>query len=249
MTHGSLFSGIGGFDLAAQWAGIKNIFQVEKDEFCQKVLQKNFPDTDKYLDICEFNGAKYNGTVDIISGGFPCQPFSIAGRMQSTNDERFLWGEMFRVIKEVKPKWVIAENVQGLVNISDGLVLESLFTDMENEGYETQAYIIPAISKNAPHKRNRIWIVSTLANSSSVRDTRHELQSGKSKKIGQRWPSNETYSDSHWDRHWHEVATEFCRVDDGIPQRLDRVKSLGNAIVPQIAYEIFRIIKLINGVL
>jgi DNA (cytosine-5)-methyltransferase 1 len=240
LTHASLFSGIGGFDLAAEWAGITNIFQVEKDEFCQKVLNKNFPNTEKYRDIYEFNGTKYNGEIDIISGGFPCQPFSVAGKRKGTKDDRYLWDEMFRVITEVKPSWIIAENVGGLLTIEDGLVFEKCLSDLESENYSTQAFIIPAISKNAPHRRDRVWIV---ANNNGNGNKGFGVQFGNISKTGQRRKSDEENCNNSWEQNWYEVATEFCRVDDGIPNRVDRLKSLGNAIVPQVAYEIFQGIK------
>lgn len=161
MTHGSLFSGIGGFDLAAQRAGLKNLFQVEIDGFCQKVLQKNFPKVQKYGDIKEFDGTKYKGRVDIISGGFPCQPFSIAGKRKGASDDRYLWDEMFRVIREIKPRWIVGENVANLWNMG----LENMLSQVEGQGYEVETFIIPACAVNAPHRRDRIWITAYLKNS------------------------------------------------------------------------------------
>lgn len=160
MTHGSLFSGIGGFDLAAHWAGIENIFACEIDEFCTKVLTKRFPNTILYNDIKETSFEQYRGTVDIISGGFPCQPFSIAGKRAGTEDNRYLWGEMLRVVREVTPTWVIAENVRGLLTIENGNTFETVCDDLEISGYEVQSFIIPALSTGAPHKRDRLWIVA-----------------------------------------------------------------------------------------
>ena len=119
MTHASLFSGIGGFDLAARNCGIQNVFQVEINEFCRKVLLKNFPETKKYRDIKEFNGTEYYGTIDIISGGFPCQPFSVAGNQRGQEDNRYLWPEMLRVISEIKPAYVVGENVFGIIQFGN----------------------------------------------------------------------------------------------------------------------------------
>jgi DNA (cytosine-5)-methyltransferase 1 len=250
ITHGSLFSGIGGFDLAAQWAGYKNIFQVEIDEFCQKVLHKNFPNVDKYGDIKEFNAKIYNGRVDIISGGFPCQPFSFAGKKKGKQDDRYLWHEMLRVITEVKPKWVIAENVYGLVTMQNGMVLEQVLVDLESEGYEVQPYVIPACSKNAPHRRDRIWIV---ANAKSHRDrcqqdserlSWNERDSTGWERMGDKLDySSKTVAETSWERNWLDVASELCRTDDGVSNRVDRNKALGNAIVPHVAFEIFNVIK------
>ncbi len=161
MRHGSLFSGIGGFDLAAEWMGWDNVFQVEKDPFCQKVLAKNFPKTKRYGDIREFDGTQYRGAIDILSGGFPCQPYSIAGQRKGTEDDRHLWPEMLRIIGEVQPRWVVGENVSGLLNWSGGLVLKQIKTDLEDKGFTMlPPAILPACGKNAPHRRDRLWIIA-----------------------------------------------------------------------------------------
>jgi DNA (cytosine-5)-methyltransferase 1 len=160
MRHGSLFSGIGGFDLAAEWMGWENVFHCEWMEFPRKVLDYHFPNADSHIDICKTDFKKYEGTIDIISGGFPCQPFSLAGKRKGTDDERYLWGEMLRAIQEIKPRFVIAENVFGITNIDGGLVFQQVCLDLENEGYEVQPFIIPACSKNAPHRRDRCWFIA-----------------------------------------------------------------------------------------
>lgn len=160
MTHGSLFSGIGGFDLAAEWAGWANIFQVEWNTYCQKILKKNFPDARIYSDIRDFDGTPWRGSVDVISGGFPCQPYSSAGKRLGKEDDRHLWPEMLRVIREATPRWVVGENVRGLVNWSGGLVFDEVQADLEAAGYEVQAFLLPAASVNAPHRRERIWFVA-----------------------------------------------------------------------------------------
>jgi len=160
MRHGSLFSGIGGFDLAAEWMGWENIFHCEWMEFPRKVLDYHFPDADSHIDICKTDFKKYANKIDILTGGFPCQPFSTAGKRKGTDDERYLWGEMLRAIQEIKPRFVIAENVFGITNIDGGLVFEQVCLDLENEGYEVQAFIIPAASKNAPHRRDRVWFIA-----------------------------------------------------------------------------------------
>ena len=161
MTHGSLFSGIGGFDLAAEWSGWKNLFNCEWEEFPRKVLKHHFPNAQQYGDIKEFDATDYHGRIDILSGGFPCQPFSVAGKRKGTEDERHLWPEMLRIIGECQPRWVVGENVRGLVSWSDGLVLEACYSDLENLGYSVQSFIIPACAAgNAPHRRDRVWIVA-----------------------------------------------------------------------------------------
>jgi DNA (cytosine-5)-methyltransferase 1 len=164
MRHGSLFSGIGGFDLAAQWMGWENIFQVEWDSHCQKVLAKNFTNVKRYGDIKEFDGTQYRGTVDILSGGFPCQPFSHAGKRKGESDDRYLWPEYLRIIREIQPSYVVGENVAGLVSMEDGKTLDGIFSDLEGEGYETEQFIIPACSVGAWHRRDRIWIVAYGSN-------------------------------------------------------------------------------------
>ena len=161
MTHGSLFSGIGGFDLAAEWSGWKNLFNCEWEEFPRKVLKYHFPNAKQYGDIKEFDATDYHGRIDILSGGFPCQPFSVAGKQKGTEDERHLWPEMLRIIGECQPRWVVGENVRGICSWSNGLVLEACYSDLENLGYSVQSFIIPACAAgNAPHRRDRVWIVA-----------------------------------------------------------------------------------------
>lgn len=160
MIHASLFSGIGGFDLAAEWAGWTNAFNCEIDKFCQKILKYHFPNARQYADIKTTDFSEWNGRVDVLTGGFPCQPFSVAGKRLGTDDNRHLWPEMLRAIREISPQWVVGENVLGFVSWSDGLVLESVCADLENTGYQVQPFIIPACSVNAPHRRDRVWIVA-----------------------------------------------------------------------------------------
>jgi len=266
MNHASLFTGIGGFDYAAEKAGINNIFSVEIDDFCNKRLEKNFPHVKKYRDIRRFDGTPYRGTIDILSGGFPCQPFSVAGKQEGTNDERHLFPEMLRVVSEIKPPWVIAENVYGLLNIQDGLVFEQVCSELENLNYEVQTFCIPALSVNAPHRRDRLWIIANA-------NSQWELQpKGIESNVGERVSDYNTIApDSNsaglqgqffkdnrkgaqsddkrtmrcgggWRENWFEVATKFCRMDAGVSDRIHRLKALGNSIVPQIAEIIFRII-------
>ena len=160
MKHGSLFSGIGGFDLASEWMGWENVFHCEWMEFPRKVLDYYWPNADSHIDICKTDFKKYANKIDILTGGFPCQPFSMAGKRKGTEDERYLWGEMLRAIQEIKPKFVIAENVFGITNIDGGLVFEQVCLDLEAEGYEVQPFIIPACAKNAPHRRDRCWFIA-----------------------------------------------------------------------------------------
>lgn len=160
MTHGSLFSGIGGFDLAAEWAGWTNAFHCEWNEFGQKVLKYYWPNAESFTDITKTNFSKYENKIDVLTGGFPCQPYSMAGKRKGKADERHLWPEMCRAIREIKPRWIVGENVYGLVNWSDGLVFDEVQTDLENEGYEVQPFLLPAAAVNAPHRRDRIWFIA-----------------------------------------------------------------------------------------
>ena len=160
MRHGSLFSGIGGFDLAAEWMGWENVFHCEWNPFGQKILHHYWPDAEQFNDITKTDFKKYYGTVDIISGGFPCQPYSSAGKRKGKEDERHLWPEMLRAIREIQPRWVVGENVLGLVNWSGGLVFHEVQADLEAEGYEVQPFLLPAAAVGAPHRRDRIWFVA-----------------------------------------------------------------------------------------
>lgn len=325
MKVGSLFSGIGGFDLGLERAGMEVVWQVEIDEFCNKVLAKHWPNVKRYGDIKNVTNLE---PVDLICGGFPCQPFSCAGKRRGKEDDRYLWPEMFRVIQEAKPTWVIGENVGGFVNMG----LDQCVSDLEAEGYEVEPIIIPACAVNAPHRRDRVWIVANSNRSKSrtspsgTDENRSEIiqeqQLPQSEYSGQNFdvtdttntgiknlrrerqnavfqnavtadsPCRETQSAESWRLHaepcgkdsnvsyttderlqrsvktvreerqksndellhgcrgewrepWIEVAARLCRVDDGIPPPLDRVKrlkALGNAVVPQVVEIIGRAI-------
>ena len=159
LRHGSLFSGIGGFDYASSLMGWENVFHCELNPFCRQVLKYHYPNSVSYEDITKTDFSIYRGRIDIITGGFPCQPYSLAGKRLGKDDERHLWPEMLRVIREVSPKWIVGENVFGIVNWSGGLVFEEVQADLEREGYEVQSYILPAAGVDAPHKRDRVWFV------------------------------------------------------------------------------------------
>lgn len=160
MKHMGLFEGIGGFSLAARWAGWHTPVMVEWNTYCQAVLKKNFPDATIFGDIHHFDGRPYAGQIDIITGGFPCQPYSTAGKRKGNDDDRALWPEMLRVVREVAPTWVVGENVAGILTMDGGRVFAGILADMENEGYRTEVYIIPAVGVGAPHKRERVWIIA-----------------------------------------------------------------------------------------
>lgn len=154
MKLGSLFSGAGLGDLGWMMAGFDIRWQVEIDDYCQKILDLRFPDAKKYKDIKKFNG-KEAEPVDIVAGGFPCQPFSVAGKQRGDQDDRNLWPEMLRIIKEVRPTWVVGENVSGIIP----LYLDTVLNDLEAEGYATRTFVFPAHALGTSHRRERIWIV------------------------------------------------------------------------------------------
>ena len=314
MKHISLFSGIGGFDLAADWMGWGNVAHVEFNPFCQRILKYYWPDAESYGDIKEFNGTKYRGTIDIVSGGFPCQPFSSAGKRKGESDERYLWPEMLRVIREIQPAWIVGENVAGILSMDDGKIFDQILSDLESEGYAVQAFIIPACAVQAPHRRDRVWIVAH-APSVSWRSTNKSEQGEK--EVQEKRPNERgTTSNPHKNgRGKHsgisEVNTKGIRKglakghepnkqdesgiitkpdrrtsrqgntkrepgqcfekpgfeqfptvspiharDDGLSNRLDgitlakwrkeSIKAAGNAVVPQVVYEIFKAIDTIH---
>lgn len=233
LTHVDLFSGIGGFALAARWAGIKTVQFVEIDKFCQKVLKKNFPGVPIHNDIKTF---KYSGASPfILTGGFPCQPFSFAGKRKGKEDDRYLWPAMFDVIQETKSNWVIIENVTGI----DGMVLDGLLFDLEAVGYETAPPLtIPACAVNSPQQRFRKWVV---AHSASCGLEKLSEKYGEFKTIHKK-TSNPPSTFTNVKTIYRQRNFGNIRRGDGVSNRVDRLKSLGNAVVPQIPYLIMKAI-------
>lgn len=186
MTHGSLFSGIGGFDLAAQWMGWENKFHCEWNDFGRKVLNYYWPNAKTYEDITKTDFKEWRGKIDILTGGFPCQPYSVAGKREGKNDSRHLWPEMLRAVREIKPRWVVAENVRGLTSWNGGLVFEEVQAELEAEGYTVQSFLLPAAGVNAPHKRERIWIVAYSDHSNDRRTPGQDAGEGREKRVQER---------------------------------------------------------------
>jgi DNA (cytosine-5)-methyltransferase 1 len=180
MRHGSLFSGIGGFDLAAEWMGWENVFHCEWNPFGQKVLHHYWPQAIQYHDITKTNFTIHRGGIDILTGGFPCQPYSMAGKRLGKEDERHLWPEMLRAIREIAPRYVVGENVLGLTNWNGGLVFDEVHSDLESAGYEVQAVVIPAAAVNAPHGRDRVWFVANRNRNGQHRcNSEHEVNTSE----------------------------------------------------------------------
>lgn len=250
MTHGSLFSGIGGFDLAAEWVGWENIFHCEWNPFGQKVLKHHFPKSTSYNDITKTDFTIHRGQIDVLSGGFPCQPYSGAGLRKGKEDERHLWPEMLRAIREIQPSWVVGENVRGLISWGGGMVFDEVQTDLEDQGYEVLPFLLPACAINAPHRRDRIWFIAYSLRIGCERE-RIERSINKEREGCNKRPRE--LGDNEF-IGWEKFPTKpaLCGGDDGLPKELDNitfskwrnesVKAFGNAIVPQVAYQIFKAI-------
>lgn len=232
MTLLDLFSGVGGFSLAASWAGIETIQFVENNTYCQRQLKRLWPKAPIHADIKTYTGQP--GSADIISGGVPCQPASTAGQRRGAEDDRWLWPEAFRIVREVNPSWVVFENVRGLLSLEQGLAFENLLLEMEAFGYETQSFVIPACAVGADHIRDRLWIIANAIGNGSKRG----FPVSPKKKS---WRSH-----SKTPRYFGLRPGAFAsRAVYGISGKLDkgeRIKALGNAIVPQVAHEIFEAI-------
>ena len=248
MVHAGLFSGIGGFSLAARRVGWHNLFEVEKEAWCRRVLHKNFPTTQLFDDVCTFDGTPFRHRVDVLSGGDPCQPNSSAGKRGGTADPRFLWPEKLRIITELAPGWVVNENVPG--SISNG-VLDRKISDLEAHGYTCWTpFDVSAAAVGAPQERRRIWLVAyaqRLADRSQglaapagpPRSLQSELEEWQRLRLDPRpIPAH------HWPARPNNLDL-VPRQPDGVPARLVRpaLKAFGNAIVPEVAEMFFRAIQ------
>ena len=268
LTHLSLFSGIGGLDLAAEWAGFQTVGQCEFADYPTKVLEKHWPDVPRWRDIRTLTKESFyertgRRTVDVISGGFPCQPFSVAGKQRGKEDERYLWPEMLRVIRELRPHCVVGENVPGIIRIAAGQVVK----DLEQAGYHVVVLNFEAAAVGAWHRRSRVFFVAS--DDPDVADTdkrsmrndgdnqwatageKHQTGDTGAGEVGavydtlrsgcQRIKRGEKSPELADGRCW-AAEPGVGRVAHGIPHRVDRLKCLGNAVVPQQAYPIFRVI-------
>ena len=308
MTHVSLFTGIGGIDLAAEWAGFETVLQVERDPYCLKVLAKHWPDVPRITDVKEVTHESVDRPITVVSGGFPCQPFSAAGKREGTSDDRHLWPKMLRIVRELRPLYVVGENVSGLLSIDGGLVFETVCADLERTGYDVLPLHYPAASVGAPHRRDRVFIVahtkggrpqrehaSTSGIKVDIERIHTELTGGGRERVvadtdeprpqgrhcaelrecAGEWPTRaggayvadsrggkrntraeeqrvlralqrngaidnkaDGPSETRGQQHW-KFEPAVGRVAHGIPARVDRLRALGNAVVPQQAYPIF----------
>lgn len=277
MNHISLFSGQGGFDLAAQWMGWNNIAHCEINPFCQRVLKYYWPHATTHTDIRTTDFSVYRGRCDILTGGFPCQPYSTAGKRFGKEDDRHLWPEMLRAIREISPRWVVGENVRGLTNWNGGMVFDEVQADLESAGYEVTPFILPAAGVGAPHRRDRIWIVANAigqrfskqkilcqqsrgaeiagAGEIGVPGYRQELEVITYSNCSSAEYSIQTGRNVFTGSDWARFPTQspLCVGDDGLSCRLDgiamddwqeaSIAAAGNAIVPQVAYKLFKAIE------
>lgn len=230
-----LFSGIGGFSLGLESTGhFETAAFCEIEPYCQKVLKKHWPDVPIFDDIRKLKG-KDIGAIDIITGGYPCQPFSVAGKQKAEQDPRHLWPEYFRLIKELRPTWVIGENVSGHIKLG----LDSVLEDLASEGYSTRTFSISASSIGANHKRERVWTVANtneerVFSSKIARDNGKDKQKSNDELIRR---CSTAFGRKVLQGNW-SVEPRVGRVAHGIPKRLDRLKTLGNSVVPHIPYYI-----------
>lgn len=295
-THASLFSGIGGAELAASWIGWTNVFHCEIQEFQRKVLEYWFPNSISYEDIAKTDFTEWRGRIDVLTGGFPCQPFSVAGKRKGAEDNRYLWGEMLRAIRQIQPTWVVGENVNGILSMvqpcnavkvgrTDDLFEENYiyrteqqFTidviceDLEHAGYSVQPIVIPACAVGAPHRRDRVWIIAHRTDT-GIEDLQQGWQNGISEfgvvahakgarsarelfgKQEQIQSDRQNCRIDKSDFRCFPTQSPICNRDDGLPfkvadltlsfakWRSKSIEALGNAWVPQVAFEIFKAIE------
>lgn len=229
-----LFSGIGGFSYAGEKlvGGYETVAFCEYDKHAQKVLRKHWPDTEIIDDVRELanDADRFRGLVDIVVGGYPCQPFSLAGVRRGDKDDRHLWPEMLRIIQAVRPTWVIGENVAGHISMG----LDEVLSDLQNSGYQARCFVIPAVAADAHHRRDRCWIVG-YADSQRLQ--------GVGQKRGDEGSAGLCGGKARWEKSFWEPEPSVGRVANGVPGRVHRLRQLGNSIVPQVAARILYAIR------
>lgn len=218
MKHISLFSGIGGFDIAAEWMGWENIAHCEWNPFGQKILKHYWPNAITYEDITKTDFTIHRGNIDIVTGGFPCQPYSVAGKRKGKEDDRHLWPEMLRAIREIQPSWVVGENVLGLVNWNGGLVFEEVQADLENEGYKILPFILPACGVNAPHRRERVWFVAYKNSNDNGRSRNKREKTTSIREQRNLGTGNNEQLFTNNDKNWNDANSE-CEGLEGHNER------------------------------
>lgn len=255
LTHLSLFSGIGGLDLAAEWAGFRTVGQCEWADYPRAVLEKHWPDVPKWRDIHELTADDFfrrtgcpPGGVTCISGGFPCQPHSVIGKRLAENDERHLWPEFMRIVRELQPKYVVGENVNGILST----IHESVCTDLEKEGYEVWTFSIPACSVGAHHERYRVCVLGISKSQSGYETDKTAASARQTAWKGTQQQSWNYLPGTYWAVHKPPV----CGMDDGIPSGMgsykrfkQRMQCYGNAVVPQQFFPVFDAMAKFEGAL
>lgn len=254
MTHASLFSGIGAAEIAASWMGWENLFHVEINPFCRRVLEYHFPNSQSFTDVTTTDFRPFRGKLGVLSGGFPCQPYSGAGLRLGTDDERHLWPEMLRAVRESAPLYVVGENVRGLVTWCGGLVFDEVCADLESEGYDVVPFLLPAAGVGAVHERYRVFIVARKRTDPDADGERLERwdspgagQGSAAAPVGVETPH------LYRGRSPRELEHAICSGNDGLSERLDGIafsewwketlKAYGNSIVPQLIHQIFKAIQ------
>jgi len=249
LTHFSLFSGIGGIDLAAEWAGFETVGQCEYADYPTKVLEKHWPKVPRWRDISNVSAEEFKQRTGIknltlISAGFPCQPHSTSGKRKGSGDERDMWGELRRVIGEIKPRWFLGENVRGLLSSEDGRFLGKILSDLALMGYNVGWCCYGADRVGAIHQRKRVFIVA-YADGKRCICMEKELQDKCpifDISTLQEWRSDTHDLFNALERDFSKPISGVHRNDDGIPEGLDRLKCLGNAVVPQQVYPVLKAI-------
>jgi len=248
MKHGSLFAGIGGWDLAAQKMGWSNEFHCEIKPFCLQVLKKHFPNSISYEDITKTDFREWRNRIDILTGSPPCQSVSKCGKMRGMDDERYLWDDYIRAVREIQPRWFVAENVSGLLTANDGDAYEQIMFQLEAEGYETLTLGLPACAVGAYHIRERIWIIGRSKLESNTNTERRQLGKVSDTCQEERAQHGIELPRNAFGLHWYEAISRIHGRLNGISRRMDgrRNAALGNAIVPSVAQVIFETINKIN---